>query len=147
MMEAQNTPKYQEWLNADEMHEASRNWLSELRFIKDEQQFLANLIKSYTLQLIDTAHFSNSKKIVADLGVLQTKNKAFIEMVKTHENELLILVDGIDQLNKEKAYKKAHRTLTVNINTYFKTYRTLKKQLFQTIEDIMKHEKQKRLLQ
>ncbi|SHI53641.1 hypothetical protein [Algibacter luteus] len=139
--------KYVEWLNADIMHEASRNWLSELRFIKDEQQFLSNLIKSYTLQLIDASHFAESKKIVETLEALQKKNKKYIETVKTHENELLIMVDGIDQLQEEEAYRNKHRTLLVNINYYFKEYRKLKKQVFRTIEDIMKHEKQKRLLQ
>ena len=139
--------KYVEWLNADIMHEASRNWLSELRFIKDEQQFLSNLIKSYTLQLIDASHFAESKKIVETLEALQKKNKKYIETVKAHENELLIMVDGIDQLQEEEAYRNEHRTLLVNINYYFKEYRKLKKQVFRTIEDIMKHEKQKRLLQ
>ncbi len=139
--------KYVEWLNADIMHEASRNWLSELRFIKDEQQFLSNLIKSYTLQLIDASHFAESKKIVETLEALQKKNKKYIETVKAHENELLIMVDGIDQLQEEEAYRNKHRTLLVNINYYFKEYRKLKKQVFRTIEDIMKHEKQKRLLQ
>lgn len=139
--------KYVEWLNADIMHEASRNWLSELRFIKDEQQFLSNLIKSYTLQLIDASHFAESKKIVETLEALQKKNKKYIETVKAHENELLIMVDGIDQLQEEEAYRNKHRTLLVNINYYFKEYRKLKKQVFRAIEDIMKHEKQKRLLQ
>jgi Ni,Fe-hydrogenase maturation factor len=146
-MKSQKPAKYVEWLNADIMHEASRNWLSELRFIKDEQQFLSYLIKSYTLQLIDASHFAESKNIVETLEALQKKNKKYIETVKAHENELLIMVDGIDQLQEEEAYRNKHRTLLVNINYYYKEYRKLKKQVFRTIEDIMKHEKQKRLLQ
>lgn len=139
--------KYVEWLNAEDMHDASRNWLSELRFIKDEQRFFEELIKSYTLQLIDSDHFLTSKEIVETLSKLQKKNKAFIEDVKTHENELLIMVDGIDQLEEEETYKNKHRELIVDLSDYFKKYRNLKKRLFKTIEEIMKHDKQKRLLQ
>jgi hypothetical protein len=146
MKAKQKTPKYVEWLNADVMHKASRNWLSELRFIKDEQLFFAGLIKSYTLQLIDSNHFSNSKKIVDSLELLQKKNKALIETVIAHENKLLIMVDGIDQLKEEEAYKTKHRELTVEMSEYNKNYRNFKKRLFETIENIMKHEKQKRLL-
>ena len=146
-MKTNYNPKYEEWLNADVMHVASRNWLSELRFIKDEQQFLSNLIKSYTLQLIDASHFTESKKIVETLEDLQKQNKSFIETVKTHENKLLIMVDGINQLEEEDAYRTMHKKLIADINTYFKDYRALKKQVFRSIEDIMKHEKQKRLLQ
>ena len=43
---------YVEWLSAEVMHEASRKWLSELRFIKDEQLFFDDLINSYTNHLI-----------------------------------------------------------------------------------------------
>lgn len=139
--------KYVEWLNAEDMHDASRNWLSELRFIKDEQRFFEELIKSYTLQLIDSDHFLTSKEIVETLSKLQKKNKAFIEDVKAHENELLIMVDGIDQLEEEETYKNKHRELIVDLSDYFKKYRNLKKRLFKTIEEIMKHDKQKRLLQ
>ena len=146
MKAKQKEPKYIEWLNADNMHKASRNWLSELRFIKDEQLFFANLIKSYTLQLIDSNHFSDTKKIVDNLELLRKNNKALIETVIEHENKLLIMVDGINQLKEEEAYKTKHRELAVEINEYFKNYRNLKKRLFKTIENIMKHEKQKRLL-
>lgn len=146
MKAKQKEPKYVEWLNADNMHKASRNWLSELRFIKDEQLFFVGLIKSYTLQLIDSDHFSKSKKIVNNLELLQKNNKTLIETVIEHENKLLIMVDGINQLKEEEAYKTKHRELTVEINEYLKNYRNLKKRLFKTIENIMKHEKQKRLL-
>jgi hypothetical protein len=146
MKSKQETYKYVEWLNADVMHEASRNWLSELRFIKDEQHFFQNLIKAYTLQLIDSKHFTNSKKLIDLLAHMQKKNILLIEDVKAHENELLIMVDGIDQLEEEESYKNKHRKLIISISKYIKDYRILKKSLFEVIEDISKHEKQKRLL-
>ena len=33
-----------EWYSAERMHEMSKNWLSDLNFIKDEQVFLEELI-------------------------------------------------------------------------------------------------------
>ncbi|NNK40881.1 MAG: hypothetical protein HKP45_09540, partial [Winogradskyella sp.] len=54
-------PKMVEWLNADEMHDASKKWLSELEFVADEQLFFDDLIKSYTLQLIDSKYFNKSQ--------------------------------------------------------------------------------------
>ncbi len=39
-METQHTSsKYVEWLSAEQMHLASKEWLSELLFIKDEHLF------------------------------------------------------------------------------------------------------------
>lgn len=146
MKTAKKQPKYVEWLNADDMHQASRNWLSELNFIKDEQHFLEELIKSYTLQLIDNSNFTKSKTIVDGLNKLQKKNKSLIDAVNIHEKELEIMVDGIDQKKEEQAYKNKHRELIIYVSKYLKDYRELKTRLFEIIKSVMKKAKQKRLL-
>lgn len=137
---------YVEWLSAEVMHNASRDWLSELNFIKDEQMFFDDLIKSYTLQLIDSKHFGESNKIVNQLSTLQKKTKLIIKAVRNHENKLQIMVDGIDQLEEEENYKEEHRRLIGRVSKFREEYRTHKKELFALIKKIMKEGKQKRLL-
>ncbi len=142
----QTQANYVEWLSAGQMHEASKEWLSELRFIKDEHLFFEDLIKSYTLQLISPKKFSHNKEIIDALNRSQKKNNFFIEAVKVHENELKIMVDGVNELKKEQAYKKEHRGLIIEINEFKKNYRSLKMQLFDILKTIKKEEKQRRLL-
>lgn len=140
------TPKYEEWLNADLMHEESTRWLSELRFIKDEEHFFEDLIKLFTLQLIDSNNFSTSKEVIAKVKELRNKNEKLLNDVIVHEKGLKIMIDGIDQLKEEEAYKDKHRELLILVKKYFKEYRSLKRKLFKTIKDVMKKEKQRRLL-
>lgn len=146
MKTVKTSPKHETWLNAEFMHEESGKWLSELKFIKDEEQFFEDLIKLFTLQLIDPKHFTKSKDIVALLKALRIKNLELINSVTVHENELKIMLDGTNQLPEEAAYKEKHRELLILVKRYFKEYRRLKGQLFKTVKDIMKLEKQKRLL-
>ena len=138
--------RYVEWLSADQMHEASKDWLSELRFIKDEHLFFEDLIKSFTLQLINPEKFSHNKEIIDALNRSQKKTTFFIETVNVHENKLQIMVDGIDQSKEEEAYKKEHRGLIIDISDFKKNYRILKTQLFDIIKSIKKEEKQRRLI-
>jgi len=138
--------KYVEWLNAEEMHKASIGWISELKFIKDEQHFFEDLIKSYTLQLIDSQNFLKSKEIVETLNKFQKKNKALIKTIIIHENKLQIMVDGIDEPKKEEVYKNKHRELILNVSKYVKDYKNLKLKLFEIVKSVMKKEKQKHLL-
>jgi len=138
--------KYVEWLNAEDMHQASRNWISELRFIKDEQHFFEDLIKDHTLQLIDPENFPKSKIIIENLKKLQKKNKSLIKKIIVHENKLQVMVDGIDEPQKEEAYKDKHRELIIIISKYLKDYRKLKTKLFEVVKTAMKKEKQKLLL-
>ena len=141
--------KYIEWLSADDMHHGSRKWLSELKFVKDEELFLDDLIKSYTLQLIDSKHFEESKKIVDKLKEFHKKTENMMKLVKSHERKLKIMVDGIDQHEAEDNYKDEHQWLTNSMEQFLKKYWAFKSQLFDLIKRVIKEQKQaqKRLLQ
>jgi hypothetical protein len=141
-----NRPKYVAWLSAETMHNASKKWLSELEFAKDEQLFFDDLVKSYTLQLIDSKHFNESKKVVNELGKLQKKTDRLIETVKEHERGLEIMVDGIDQIELENAYKDEHGKLIITMADFLESYKTLKTKLFVLVKSVLKSNKQKRLL-
>ncbi|WP_347925540.1 hypothetical protein [Pontimicrobium sp. SW4] len=146
MKTTQTNTKYVEWLNAETMYKNSIEWLSDLEFMKDEQLFFDDLIKSYTLQLIDSKYFKKSKKIIDTLSKLQTKTDLFIKYVKNHKNDLKIMVDGINQPKEEADYKNEHRRLIVEINNFVKEYREVKTNLFSVIKIIMKEEKLKKLI-
>lgn len=134
-----------EWFSADELHKASQDWLVELEFIKDEQLFFQDLLTTYTLKLIDTIGYINDMKIIDALKLSQKRNDSIIKTVKKHDKNLKILLDGKDQIEEEKLYKKEHRNLMNLINEYLKDYKILKTQLFNTLKRVIKKDKQKRL--
>lgn len=134
-----------QWYNAEELHKASQDWLVELEFIKDEQLFLEDLLTSNTVKLIDTIGFIDDVKIIDALKLSQKRNDAIIKAVKKHDKNLKILLDGIDQPEEEKLYKKEHRNLMNLINEHLKDYKILKTQLFTALKKVFKKEKQKRL--
>ena len=141
METTQTHARYVEWLSAEEMHKGSKEWLSQLEFVKDEHLFFEDLIKSYTLQLIKPEKFAHNKEIIDAINKSQKRNNLLIDAVKLHEYALQIMVDGIDQINEEEAYKKEHRGLIIKINNFLKYYRSLKMQLFDIVKKIKKEEK------
>jgi hypothetical protein len=146
MKTIQTQLKYVEWLSAEDMHKASKEWLSELRFIKDEHVFFKDLIATFTAQILDSGKFSDTKEIIYVINRSQKQNNTLIEAVKIHENELLVMVDGVDQIEEEKAYSKEHSDLIIAISEYIKEYKSLKTQLFDIIKNIKKEGKLKRLI-
>lgn len=139
--------KYQEWLSPDTIHKTSLNWLSEIEFIKDEQLFFNDLIKSYTLQLIDSKHFKKSQEITDKLKTFEKETDDMLKTVKMHERALEILVDGIDQIKEEEAYKRDHLKLVIEVSNFQKKHRAIKKEIFSLIKGIINQKKQKSLLQ
>ena len=138
--------KYIESKSPVELHVESLNWISELKFIKDEQRFLDELLKSYTIQLIEKQDFTKNKKIISALSKLEKDGEKLLKKIINHENELLILVDGIDQIKEEKHYRFLHSTYIMNVTNYFNEYKDVKREIFDVVKRIMKQEKQKKLL-
>lgn len=147
MKTKQVKPKYVAWLSTETIHNDSIKWLSELRFLKDEQLFFDDLVKSYTLQLIDAKHFTQSKKIIDQLNTLQKETNTLINEVISHEKGLKIMIDGINQLEEENTYKKEHGKLIITVFNFLKKYKLLKTELFSLVKGIIKRNKQKHLLQ
>lgn len=138
--------RYVEWLSAEEMHEISKQWMSELKFAKDEQLFLNDLVKSYTLQLIESKEFNESKKQINEILKAEKEMLVMMKRVQAHQNLLTIMVNDVDELKMEKAYMETHWELTTKIEDYMVYYRNLKSGLFRVITKLMKRDKQKRLL-
>lgn len=146
MSAAINKNKMIEWLDPNEMHEASLKWMSELKFIRDEQLFLNDLVKSYTSQLTDSAVFKESKEIIGAITSAEKEVIALMKKVQAHENQLEIMLDQIDQLKKEKAYTETHWELNSEMQKYSVEYRSLKTRLFKLVSKVMKKDKGNRLL-
>jgi len=138
--------KLVEWLSAEDMHQSSKQWLSELNFMKDEHHFFEDLITSFTHKLIDPNNFEENKKVINAINHSKKENLVLINEIIEHEKELRVMVDGIDQPEKEREYKNEHRRLIRVFHRFRREYRELKSMLFKIIKDIRVQEKRSRLL-
>lgn len=138
--------KYIEWKSAEEMHFSSLQWISELNFIKDEHHFFEDMLKEYTLPIIESHLFSRVKDQIDRLTKSEQRADTLLKSTIKHRNDLQIMVDGINQLEDEKKYKKEHRKLLIVVNQYLLEYNDLKKEIFETVSQALKQQKQKRLL-
>ncbi|QED37217.1 hypothetical protein FK178_05605 [Antarcticibacterium arcticum] len=138
--------RYIEWKSPEEMHFSSLQWTSELKFIRDEHKFLEDMLREYTLPIIESQHLVETKEMIIRLSDSEKKEEQLLKEVIKHYNALEIMVDGIDQPGEEKKYRDEHRKLLKEMNAYTRDYRILKKAIFATVSDVLKHQKQKRLL-
>ncbi len=138
--------RYLEWKSPDEMHQTSMEWISALKFVIDEQLFLNELVRSYTLQITGLGMYDESKELVTAISNSELEAEKLLKKAQVHENQLSIMIDDVDQPKMEKAYTESHKDMIFTIDNYLVEYRKLKGSLFQMISKVMKKEKQKRLL-
>ena len=137
------TIDYIEWFDAEEMHEHSKKWFSELSFIKDEQQFLKNLIQSFAIKPLKKQQFERIDGFKKAIEENHYRLELLFKKVQKHMNQLEIMVDDVNQFDMEKAYKKTHKKLNSMVNLYLLDYRTVKERGFAKLSAILKTEKQK----
>lgn len=141
-----NKRKFREWFSADELHEESKKWSSELKFARDEQKFLNQMVKDYTLDIIDSDMFKSVQPVVESLNKLETDLVDLFKKIQLHENQLQIMVDEVNQEKMEEAYLDTHNDLGKEMEDYFVKYRDSKTKIFNIVSNVIKRKKQKRLL-
>ncbi|MFS4467865.1 hypothetical protein [Maribacter sp. 2210JD10-5] len=136
-----NLYRYKEWFDAGEMHEHSKEWFSELSFIRDEQKFLDKLITSFATKSLDRKKF----KKLDDFRIAIQKNQqivmSLLKKIQSHMNRLELLTDKVDQLDMEKAYRKKHKELFNNVENHVLDFKRIKQEGFLTLTDLLKDSK------
>ncbi len=143
MSTKKTTIEYIEWFDAEQMHEHSKKWFSELSFIKDEQQFLKNLIQTFAIKPLNKIQFGRLEGFKKAIEENEYRLELLFKKVQKHINQLRIMLDDVNQLDMEKAYRKTHRKLNSMVNVYLLDYRTVKERGFIKLSSILKAEKEK----
>lgn len=138
--------KYIEWRSIENLHEDILNSISELRFTKDEQQFLEDLILNHTMGLIAGDSYELSKNVITRLTKSRIKLGPLLKKLMAHSNDLESLLDENQILGEMEDFKELHYQLMYEVITYNSQFKRVKKQIFKLIKQIMKDSKQKRLL-
>jgi hypothetical protein len=138
--------KFIEWRNAEDLHEDILLCISNLQFIKDEQHFLENTIKNYTLALIDGSVYEKTKEIIRDLSSCKKDLAPLLKKLMAHSNKLETLLDDVNIPNEMDDYKAEHYPLMIETIAYNSKFKKVKSDIFNLIKQISKKGKQKRLL-
>ncbi len=136
-MKTKATFQLKTWRSADEMHADALRWLSELHFIQDELTFLEHLLEKHFATLTSKRLYHKSTRLVKQ--ITETKNIALDTSmrIKMHNNQLELLLDGINQPREEAQVKENHRWYMQCLNAFFDDFRDLKRTIFTLVSDIM----------
>lgn len=137
--------KFIEWRNTDGLREDARQSISELNFLKDELQFLRDLISSHALELIYGKTYQEAAKIGADLHICSNRLQSLLKELKVHSNNLKVLLDDVEEPNELKNYKDRHYRLMLEVINLQGDIKTTKRTIFSMLGTILKKSKQKKI--
>ncbi len=139
--------------SAEELHNDSKLWISEIDFIKDEIRFLNNLLSSNYIQLLSANYIQlldggfNKKTTALVKGISDQKITAntLYKLIRDHNNKLSILIES-KSVTSNIHYFDTHKKLSIEIDNFLKKYRKTKKQIFQILDNTMTKKGVKKLI-
>ncbi|MDX1602902.1 MAG: hypothetical protein R3209_07505 [Salinimicrobium sediminis] len=138
--------RYIEWKSPDEMHFSSLQWKSELNFIKDEHRFFEDMLKEYTMPIIESQLFTVVRELIQQLDHSRKDLVLLEQKVNDHSNRLQKLLEDIDTPREGRIYRDEHKILLNEVIHFSRQYKRLKKDIFEAVTKALKQQRQKRLL-
>lgn len=128
----------------EELHDNSKNWLSEILFVNDELRFLNHLLGSNYIDFIEFGLNNKIEKIVKSIKEEKKIGATLQKLIQNHESTLSDLINN-DSVTSNANYMDVHKKLEFEMIIYNKKYKKLKRQIFDIVENVMEKKVQKKL--
>lgn len=143
LTQKEKTPEFK--TSIERLHTKAQQWISEIEFIKIEQNFLKELLAEHIIGLCKTDNFAKAKLLLNGLEHETKLGNKLIESIKEHKINLALLIENI-YLKKEDTYRNNHKLLKMEVDNYIENFKYIKEQVFELVLLIMRNEKEKKLL-
>tara|TARA_R110001583_G_scaffold15058_3_gene62414 strand:+ start:339 stop:785 length:447 start_codon:yes stop_codon:yes gene_type:complete len=127
------------------LHSKTNKWMSEIEFVKVEQQFLNELISDHIIGLCKSDNFTKAKLLLNGINHEAKLGTQLVTDIKEHRVNLSLLLEHI-YIKKENDFRKNHELLKIEVENYIQNFKHIKEEVFELILFIMKNEKQQKLL-
>lgn len=114
----------------EELHEESKELLSELNFMVDELKFFKNLLQSYAFVPHTKELFEDSQALVKDLESVNKINEEMKKLVNDHDNQLGGMMECVDDKECVLNYIGQHESVKDRVHEYIVTFKEMKRRVF-----------------
>ena len=128
----------------EELHDDSKNWLSEILFVKDEMRFLDHLLGSNYIDFLEFGLNQKIEKLVKSIKEEKKIGTTLKNLIQDHERILSGLIEK-DSVTGNANYMDVHKKLEFEMILYNKKYKKLKRQIFEVVDNVMEKKAQKKL--
>ncbi|TBW28691.1 hypothetical protein [Gramella sp. KN1008] len=133
------------WERPDLIHKNSVMWYSRLNFILKELDFLNSLLNENVFPIVESHMVPEAESLKEKIVDLKIEVSDLLNKVRIHKNGVKILFDKPNKNEKEWDYKHQHRKIMIKVHEFDSKYQNMKKQIFRTITQAIRHKKQKRI--
>ena len=134
-------------IRLQKLYSETERWQSELRFFDDELVFFRNLMNNHFLTMIEPKFQDRSKIVIQDMNSLEKFSKQLADNLKPHLKHLGDLIEYPVAVNTLQIQDQdEHNQLKSVLKQLELEFRTVKKEVFELTDAVMKVEKSAHLI-
>ena len=126
------------------LHCKTHVWISEINFIKQEQNFLKELLTEHIIGFCDTENYSKAKLYINCINQEMVISDFLLKTIKEHKVNLALLLENI-YLKKEDVFRKNNVFIKKEVGNFIDNFKCIKEQVFDLVLLILKIEKNNKL--
>jgi hypothetical protein len=126
----------------EELHRASQQWKSMLRFMEDEMIFINRLLNSYVFEPDTPNLFERLQDYLNRIEQSKSKKSRIKRSISNHENHLGGILECKDAVCDEEYYKR-HDKLRTKVMDFVSEFQDLKSEIFNYAGGILKKRRSK----
>ncbi|WP_234859353.1 hypothetical protein [Aquimarina aquimarini] len=115
-------------------------WKSNLQFIKDETQFINQLLNSYVFEPTTPNLFERLQRFKEQMIFIDTESENIHTNIRKHESELGGMLE-CDTISCDTLYYKEHESFKKSFDNFYKNFKKLKSEIFQYAGSILRKNK------
>lgn len=128
----------------ENIHNLYKEWIAELDFIFEEEQFFEDIINTHFIALCNLDLYNKSKDIVHQITINKTKLEILRIKIYTNKKRLTTQMETQNPAG-ESYFHDIHQELFNEFSDHLKTSKSIKSASYNLIKKILLKNKQKRI--
>lgn len=126
--------------NWQEIYTLTKHWKSDIEFYAYELNFLKNLTNTYFIWLNEDKNIIKVEKLIKTLKDLDKECNSLLEGIQKHLEHISALLENAF-IYDEHTFRDEHAVLEEKLVTFNKTFKEVKKLVFESTEEVLNSEK------
>lgn len=116
----------------DQLYLLTKHWESDLKFFRDDLQFLNKLIDKYFIWIDDDESIKEVSKLRSELHEIRSRCEDLLHKTQKHREQLGVMIEN--DSDDSRIFRLEHEHLENEVTDFVKSFRSNRKEIFKITE-------------
>ena len=127
------------------LHKKTQKWISEIEFVKIEQEFFKQLLSAHIVKLCSTHHLETAKALLNEIEEENNIGARLTQSIYDQRLNLSLISENI-YVKQDADFRTIQKSIKIEYRNYKVKFKEIRDRVFELVLHTIKKERQKKLL-